>query len=825
MEAIEISDILCQVSQPSRYLGNEKNALKKDWDAARIKICLAFPDLYEVGMSHFGMQILYHVMNAREDALCERVFSPAEDAKKLLEKQGLPLFSLESRRPLGAFDILGVSLLYELNYTNFLEMLLLSGIPFLSRERGPEYPLVVGGGPCAVNPEPVADFFDAIVVGDGEESLPALADAWLAWKDGGSGDKQELLRSWSKIEGVYIPSFFTEEGGGVEPLFPEYRGVRRAVLPELAPHLFPDAPVMGFGRPVHDRLRMETGRGCGRSCRFCQAGMVYRPVRERPVSDILALAEASLAKTGYEDLSLLSLSTGDYTRILPLMQGLMAGCEPARVAVSFPSLRADTLTPELTEQIKRVRKTGFTIAPEAGTQRLRDVINKNLTDEEIKNAVSTAYAAGWRNIKLYFMVGLPTETDEDVEGIARLTHEVKNIAGRRADVTASIGIFIPKPHTPFQWAAMIRPEEAWEKVKRLKDRLRRPGIKVRWQDPKVSLVEALLSRGNRSVSRVIRAAFESGCRMDGWSDSFDYEKWMQAAADTGQDLEAALFTERDPAEALAWDHVDVRIEKEFLAREWSRALAAKSTRPCAPGECHMCGACDFDPVKTRYAPEEKLPAPPAAAPPGAAPPLRIKVRLQYKKEGPARFFGHLEFQSIVHRAIRRAKIPVEFSKGFHPLPKVSFYDALPVLMESEQEDMAISLCRAMNPEALCLILNAELPDGISVRTAPAPVPSPGKTWYKVNLALDGRQRRLVAEFIEKQSFDAVVTDRRGRSRDLDLRRAMPEIRLQDDALNACIVNDGKARLHPLDALSALFGVDRDELGCPRVLKMASGPDQ
>ncbi|MEW5733222.1 MAG: TIGR03960 family B12-binding radical SAM protein [Thermodesulfobacteriota bacterium] len=823
MSTVNLDDILCRVTQPSRYLGNEKNAVRKDWESVKARICLAFPDLYEVGMSHFGMQILYHVVNARPDLLCERVFSPGEDLKKLLLESNLPLFSLESRRPLSSFDILGVSLLYELNYTNFLEILELSGIPLLSRDRGPEHPLVVGGGPCTVNPEPVADFFDALVVGDGELTLPALADAWIAWKEGGAHDRGDLLSAFAKIEGVYVPAFFAPEQGHVRPLRPEYTGVRRAVLPELAPGLFPDAPVVAFGRPVHDRLRMETGRGCGRSCRFCQAGMVYRPVREREVADILRLTGTSLSHTGYEDLSLLSLSTGDYTRIGPLMQSLMCACEPARVAVSFPSLRADTLTPELTAQIKRVRKTGFTIAPEAGSQRLRDVINKNLTDQEIKSAVSTAYAAGWRNIKLYFMIGLPTETDEDIKGLSELAHAVKDIAGKRADVTVSLGIFIPKPHTPFQWAAMIRPEEAREKIKRLKGLLSRPGIKVRWQDASVSVVEAMMSRGGREMSRVILAAFRAGCRMDGWTDSFDFTKWIQAAKDCGLDLDAALHAERGLDAVLPWDHVDVRVEKEFLASEWKRALSEKTTRPCAPGECHMCGACDFEPVKTRYAADPGKAPERTEAP--ALPPVRSKVRLTYTKTGPARFFGHLEFVSLVHRAIRRAGIPVDYSQGFHPLPKVSFYDALPVLMESEQEDAAVSLVSPMDSETLCRRLNAELPPGISVRPAPAQVPvsSLEKTWYRINLALGAQERRLVAEFMERKSLDTVVTDRRGRSRALDLRQTVPEIRVFDGGLFVCVKNEDKGRLNPVDALCALFQKDREELPCLRVLKMASEP--
>jgi radical SAM family uncharacterized protein len=412
-----LDDILPFVEKPSRYLGSEVNTIKKDLGRVKLRFALAFPDLYEIGTSHFGMQILYNVLNAHADIAAERIFTPAVDMQARLRQAGQPLFSLESHEPVNHFDIVGFSLLYELNYTNVLGMLDLAGIPFLATDRDGDHPLVIGGGPCTVNPEPVADFFDAIVVGDGENTIMQMAEVWLNWHESPAGGRQSLLKSWSKIEGVYIPSFFeprfdTDGFQTVVPRMADYTRVTRAIVGDLDQVPFPEKPIIAYGRPVHDRLRLEVSRGCTRGCRFCQAGMIYRPVRERSPEQLMSLAARSIATTGYEDISLLSLSTGDYGCIAPLIEQLMVNFEPEHVAISLPSLRAGTLTPELINLIKKVRKTGFTIAPEAGSQRLRDVINKNISEDEIINTVQNAFDLGWQVIKLYFMIGLPTETDE-----------------------------------------------------------------------------------------------------------------------------------------------------------------------------------------------------------------------------------------------------------------------------------------------------------------------------------------------------------------------------------------------------------------------------
>ena len=567
-----IEDILPLVEKPSRYLGGETNRVKKDFAGAELRFALAFPDLYEIGTSHFGMQILYHILNAHPSIAAERVFAPAVDMERHLRAAGLRLFSLESRQPLDRFDIIGFSLLYELNYTNMLTILELSGIPFYAAERGGDLPLIIAGGPCTCNPEPVADFFDAMVIGDGEAVTLQLAEYWLQWKKNGGNDKDELLKGWSQIEGVYIPSFFKagyDECGfqTLTPGYPDYAHVNRTVVTDLDRVPFPEKPVIPFGKPVHDRLRLEVARGCTRGCRFCQAGMIYRPVRERSPDSLLALCDQSVSNTGYEDISLLSLSTGDYGCIVPLMERLMSRFASRNVAVSLPSLRAGTLTPELMELIKTVRKTGFTIAPEAGSQRLRDVINKNISESEIVKTVKDAFELGWQVIKLYFMIGLPTETEADRKALVDLVQtlrKTRNATGRRGKINVSVATFVPKPHTPFQWASQLSLAESEDGIRRLQRQLKLPGIQLKWQNPQVSWLEGVWARGNRKLSRLLLAAYHKGCRFDGWSDQFRHELWRSAFEEQGVDPDFFTVRERDLCEPLPWDHIHTQVTKSFF---------------------------------------------------------------------------------------------------------------------------------------------------------------------------------------------------------------------------------------------------------------------
>ncbi len=545
------------VDKPSRYLGTEVNASKKDLSKVQLKIALAFPDLYEIGTSHFGMQILYHLLNQRRNIAAERVFSPAEDMESLLRASCVPLASLESQYPLNQFDIIGFSLLYELNYTNMLTILDLAGVPFYASQRTDSDPLVIAGGPCVSNPEPVADFFDAIVIGDGENVILEMADIRIQMASDGGMDKKALLKKWSQLEGVYVPSAFkvtyNEKGHQItRPLKeegPTDQGrVKRAIVSDLNQALFPDRPVVPYGKPVHDRLRLEVSRGCTRGCRFCQAGMIYRPVRERSMDTVMDLTDRCLRNTGYEEVSLLSLSTGDYTGISPLINTLMHRYSSQHLSVSLPSFRAGTLGPELMQTIQTVRKTGFTIAPEAGSQRLRDVINKNITTDEIIATVQDAFSAGWRVIKLYFMVGLPTETQTDIQGIVDLVKTLRKIKGphgRYGKLNVSVATFIPKPHTPFQWATQLPLEESRARIEWLRSKLRLPGVTFKWQNPEVSFLEGLWARGDRRLSRLLVKAYENGCRFDGWSDRFNFSVWQRSIAESQIDIDFYMRRPKD----------------------------------------------------------------------------------------------------------------------------------------------------------------------------------------------------------------------------------------------------------------------------------------
>ncbi|RLC22875.1 MAG: TIGR03960 family B12-binding radical SAM protein, partial [Deltaproteobacteria bacterium] len=517
-------DILALIQTPTRYVGNEINAVKKDLAQVELTFALVFPDLYEIGTSHFGIQILYSILNARENIAAERFFSPAPDMEALMLKKKVPCLSMESQKELKSFDVIGISLLYELNFTNILTLFSLSQIPFYSELRDESFPLVIGGGPCAFNPEPLADFFDAFVIGDGEDVIIQISEQVIEFKKQGDGKKKTLLKLLSTIDGVYVPSFFdpTYDEYGIQaltPLFEDYKQVKRAFLPSLTNENFPESPIIPFAKPVHDRLRLEIARGCTRGCRFCQAGMIYRPVRERSLEDLIEIARKSLKTTGYSDISLLSLSTGDYSDLPQLMERLLDLGQGNCNAISLPSIRAEKLTPQVMEIIQKVRKTGFTIAPEAGSQRLRDIINKNLTEESITSTVQNALNLGWKNIKLYFMMGLPFETSEDIEAICTLSqHLASTYAKGKKKINVSATTFIPKAHTPFQRCTQVSLDETKEKLQYLKDNLRHRKVNLKWQSPEMSMDEGDWARGDRKLSKLLVAAFEKGCRLDGWTD-------------------------------------------------------------------------------------------------------------------------------------------------------------------------------------------------------------------------------------------------------------------------------------------------------------------
>jgi radical SAM family uncharacterized protein/radical SAM-linked protein len=826
-----LQEILPLVQHPSHYLGTEVNALRKEPEKIRLRFALAFPDLYEVGMSYVGTQILYHILNARQAIAAERVFAPGVDLEARLRAGRIPLCSLESGIPLSDFDIVGFSLLYELNFTNILMILDLSGIPFYARDRDESHPFVIAGGPCTFNPEPLCDFFDAMVVGDGELAVLELADAWLAWKDSGAG-REALLKSWSGVQGVYIPSFFPADIDSkglqvVTPQFPEYRTVRKALVSDLNPVPFPARPVIPFGKPIHDRLSLEICRGCTRGCRFCQAGMIYRPVRERAPGELLSLAEGALANTGYEEISLLSLSTGDYSAIHVLVEGLMSRLAPERIAVSLPSLRVGSLTAELMKQIKRVRKTGFTVAPEAGSERMRQVINKNVTEEALEQTVRNAFRLGWRLIKLYFMIGLPTETEGDVEAIIALAKRLQEGCpprGKKGRITVSVSTFIPKAHTPFQWCPQISLEESTDKIHMLRGRLKGSGIRLKWQNPKMSLLEGLWARGDRRLSRLLVGAYHAGCRFDGWSDHFQYRRWLEAIEACAVDVDSYTTRLRDLSEPLPWDHIDCGVSKDFQKREWEKALEGSETLDCRDGECGLCGVCDLKTIKPVTFQAQgglKVADRPDSSPQNV---VYKKLQVSYAKRGQARYFGHLELVKIFIRAFRRARIPLRFSEGFRPAPKVSFESALPVGTESLEERFVVEVPLNVATGKVIERVNQELPKGLTITDCNkahrrSPGLAPKVVHYTVTLKQGVFSEAKLRNFLKKKAWPLTKRNRKGQPKTIDLRPLVKKLRLLSTTTADMILEDQAGQsIRPTDVLGDIFDLPEESLKLVNILK-------
>ena len=723
---------LDRVRLPGQYLGREVNSVKKDWEKVSLRIALGFPDAFEVGMCHLGLAILYGVLNRRGDILAERVFAPGVDLENMLRDRREPLTSLESNEPVSRFDIVGFSLQTELGYTNVLNMLELGGIPLKASERDETHPLILGGGPCAANPEPMAAFFDAILVGDGEEAVLRIADQVIQWKEA-RGGREDLLKRLAAIRGVYVPRFFEpdyDESGeflGVRPLLAGYASVEKSLIEDLETVAYPGTPILPSVKVVHDRLTVEIARGCGRGCRFCQAGMLYRPIRERSPERVMELVENGLAATGYEDVSLLSLSTGDYSCLDGLLTGLMDRLHPRRVSLSLPSLRVGSISGKLMEQIRRVRKTGFTFAPEAATQRLRDVINKNIREEDLVQAASQAFSLGWKVIKLYFMIGLPTETWDDVKEIPELARRILRSGGKKGGRTVNVGygLFVPKPQTPFQWCAQEDLEGALEKMDFLRRTLSRAGLQPKWNSARMALVEGCLARGGREAAEWVLRAYRLGCRFDGWTEQFRFELWERALEDSGVPGWEVIQRARDPEKPLPWDHIHLGVDRTFFESEYRKAVSCLTTQDCRV-QCGRCGVCDHKQVGHRLAEcaatAETVPT--ESAPAGEP----VRYRFTFEKRGSARYLGHLDTAAAFKRAARRAGLPLKYSEGFHPQPGLSFQDALPLGMESLEESGELALTRAVAPDLILEGINLRLPEGFRLLevTERSKKPSPPK---------------------------------------------------------------------------------------------------
>lgn len=594
--------ILKRVIKPARYIGMEVNSVVKDLNEVDIKFAFAFPDIYEVGMSHLGLHILYNLLNEKEYIACERVFAPWVDMEEEMRKEGLPLFSLENKELIKNFDFVGFTLQYEMSYTNIINMLDLSGIPILSEDRVEEDPFVIAGGPCAYNPEPIADIIDFFVIGEGEEILYEVLEKYREFKKG-SGNKDDFLKEISNIQGIYVPKFYDihyNEDNTIKEMVPNVEGVpktiEKRIIKDLDKAYFPEKLIIPYIETVHDRIPLEIFRGCTRGCRFCQAGMIYRPVREKTTDRLFELAEKLVDETGYENISLTSLSSCDYSQLEFLISELINRYEEDKIGVSLPSLRLDSFSIDVLKEIEKVRKTGLTFAPEAGSQRLRDVINKGIEEEDLTTAVSYAFKEGWSTIKLYFMIGLPTETDEDVLGIKELGYKVKDIffsqpkEERRGNlkITLSASCFVPKPFTPFQWVGQNSIDEFYRKINLLRNNIKDKKVTFNYHDPKLSYLEAVIARGDRRVSRAIIRAWEKGCKFDGWSENFDYNLWIEAFNEVGIDGDFYALRERDIEEVFPWDFIDIGVSKNYLIREYEKAKSEELTRDCRLG-CTGCG--------------------------------------------------------------------------------------------------------------------------------------------------------------------------------------------------------------------------------------------
>jgi radical SAM family uncharacterized protein/radical SAM-linked protein len=747
-------DLVHEVARPSRYLGGEFGETVKHWDGVECRVCLAFPDLYEVGMSHLGLKILYDIINRHPVLLAERAYAPWFDMEARLREAGEPLRSLESGRPLRDFDVLGFSLGFELHMTGLLQMLELGRIPLRASDRREGDPLVLAGGPNALHPEPNADFVDAFLVGDGEEQTAPLLLRWSELGRRGLG-RAERVKALAGIEGVYVPSLYRTEADARTGLKYVVQGAAVAPLPiprlrvdDIEAHRFPVGGPVASTEAVFDRVSVEIARGCNEGCRFCQAGIIYRPVRERSPEQIVETVERSFREYGYETASLTSLSTADYSAIKPLVRRLSALAERERAALVVSSLRGYGLDREVLRCLKLSRSTGLTLAPEAGTQRLRDVINKNVSLEQLLETAERVFDTGWSRLKLYFMIGLPTEKDDDVAGIIETGRQVlavgRRISGRRVQVTVSVSTHVPKPHTPFQWCAMDSLQEIRRKQALLRDEARGTRLGLKLHDPAGSWLEAVLSRGDRTLSTVIEEAFRRGARFESWSDSLNLQAWHAAFEQSG--VVADRYLEALPLDSrLPWDHIDTGVERAFLVREHRRALGGRTTLPCGKPAvadattgngklvCHRCGIdCDLEQMAARRRSMSGLCSVPAEAssvdlhqpaPSRRRPPARPdqgaarRLRLGFRKLGRAAFLSHLDLVRTLPRIMRRAGLPLYYTEGFHPKAMMIFGPALGVGVYSLTEYTDVRLRdrpgAAFDPDSLIKKLSALSPDGIS----------------------------------------------------------------------------------------------------------------
>ncbi len=794
-------EILAKVERPSQYTGGETNSKIKDWQQAAVKMCFAFPDTYEIGMSHLGLRLLYETINNHSSHLCERTFMPLDDMAALLRVNNLPLFSWESRHGLNDFDIVGFTLQSELSYTNILAMLDLAQIPVFSEQRSEDDPLIIAGGPCVYNPEPLADFIDLFVIGEGEEIILELLN--LVAKAQSQGlTKEQLLAGAAHIEGIYVPRFYTaryKDDGRFDKLVAADdlpATIKKRILTDIDQAPFPDSPLLPTLKPVHDRIMLEIMRGCTRGCRFCQAGMIYRPLREKSAETLLEQARMQAKNSGYDEITLLSLSSADYSDIIPLMEDLLTEHSGCGISISLPSLRVDAMSVGLAARTQEVRKSGITLAPEAGSQHLRDIINKGVTEEDILGAIIAAFSQGYTSVKLYFMLGLPYEDDADIFAIADLCQKIVQLAKKHKPreikkplkITLGVASFVPKTHTPFQWAGQASMAKLQAKQQLLRYAIRPlRQVSVNFHDARVSLLEAALARGDRRIAKALYLAWQKGCHLDGWSEHFAFESWQEAFAEAG--LSATDIAEQQFAfgEALPWQHIDCGVSQEWLIEEAVRAARAQLTADCRYGECNGCGVCD-QAWQNVYAPKRELALVPRTKKQQASEQL-YKYRCRLAISGAMIWVSHLDLLSAMEKALRRSGLPIAYSQGFNPHMQISWGPAHPVGLASDSEYLDLTF-KSPAPQDWQELLATALPEGlklVSGREITMPTPALmaeiNYAAYRLEFA-EGSAEQLAKAVAALHSADTCFIERHRPKGDkiVDIRPAIAALTQQGSAI-------------------------------------------
>ncbi len=827
-----IKDILFEqllpfVQKPGRYVGNEINIVQKNLSEVDLRVALVFPDVYEVGMSYMGYPILYHILNKHPGIFAERAFAPAKDLEALMRQHQVPLFSLETFSPLHDFALIGFTFQYELHFTTMLNQLDLAGLPLRARERQ-GFPIVIGGGPSAFNPEPMAEFFDAFVIGDGEQVTLQVAQIVREEKNRG-GDRKDVLERLIEISGIYVPQFYqvaydeSSRFAALQTVHPKAKPrIRARTVPELSNDYYPDRPIVPVIQTTHDRVSLEIARGCSRGCRFCNAGMLYRPVRQRTPDDLVLQARKNIDATGHHEISLVSLSTSDYTELPELLQSLHSTFSKDRVSISFPSLRPESFTPEVAAFARGVRKSGLTLAPEAGTQRLREVINKSTSADELLRAVDLAFREGWNLVKLYFMIGQPTETDDDLQGLVDLVFQVhrlgKKYRGKRINI--SISPFIPKPHTPFQWVDQDSMAETRRKLAFIKNRIRIKSIKIHWRDPETAFIEGLLARGDRRMSAVIERAWQLGANLEGWSEYFNVRRYKQALNELN--ISADLFLrDYDVHCPLPWDHIHKGVTKKFLLTEYERALKIITTPDCRFSTCNACGlmkekACqeiirrdgktEPETVSSQqdFVKENLL-----AGTNQDKDRSKKWARLHYRRDENLRYISHLDMLRLFERAIRRTRVPVVFTGGFNPHPKMSFGPSLATGMTSDAEYVDVQFYQQKNPVDFVKRLSTQLPKGCDVidvnfcdNKPEALTKIINRAEYYIQLNENSVPNRIKQVFEQKELW--IERKKKQRTTSLNIRPFIQDIK--DCQMGICIntiIDNGKS-VRIKEILSLLF---------------------